>query len=496
MTVNPRVNPKKLRPYDEPPKRRRSLIPDAPDSAATGFFVAAAIWLAVATGIGLAAIALRVVQFQMSIPLGFFDLSVEVDGRRVDAAFANATVFGWLSNAFFAAIAFMLPRLTGRRLALEKLLILAVLIWNSALAGGVALLFVFDIGVNGPFTALPWFVEGGLATAAFIVTAAFVATAAAELRAAYVSVWFAGVALLGLLGLTGLASLVGILDAFFGLDGVPVGLASAFIGRALATMWLLGMTFAVLHYVVPRASAQPLASGGVAFLTFLTWIALAPVAALGTLADTSVPFVVTTLGAVATMLLIVPVGLAVGNLAGTLQGRWSLVLGIGPAAIATASLAFLLGTSLLEAIGSLRAVDAFVSGTDWETGAFVWAMYGAFTLAAFALAEHALPRILRRAWGGSHLTAAQVWLAFGGAALAGTVLIGGGLAEGSLVAAGTPPDDLSAQLLVYRAAAFASFGLVALAGVAMLANLFLIYTSAEPVEYVVPGQSAPATAGH
>ena len=46
------VNPKKLRPYDVPPKRRRSLIPEAPDSAATGFLVAAALWLAIATGLG------------------------------------------------------------------------------------------------------------------------------------------------------------------------------------------------------------------------------------------------------------------------------------------------------------------------------------------------------------------------------------------------------------------------------------------------------------
>ena len=47
------VNPKKLKPYDTPPKRRRSLIPEAPDSAATGFFVAAALWLALATALGV-----------------------------------------------------------------------------------------------------------------------------------------------------------------------------------------------------------------------------------------------------------------------------------------------------------------------------------------------------------------------------------------------------------------------------------------------------------
>ena len=101
MTVN--RNPKKSRPYDEPPKRRRSLIPGGVDSAASGFLVAALVWLVVATGIGALALAMRIVPFSLAIPLGVFDLGVELDLRRVEAAFANATVFGWLSNAGFAA---------------------------------------------------------------------------------------------------------------------------------------------------------------------------------------------------------------------------------------------------------------------------------------------------------------------------------------------------------------------------------------------------------
>ena len=44
---------KKLRPYDEPPRRRRRLIPGAPDSAAGMWFGVAALWLVIATGIGL-----------------------------------------------------------------------------------------------------------------------------------------------------------------------------------------------------------------------------------------------------------------------------------------------------------------------------------------------------------------------------------------------------------------------------------------------------------
>ena len=490
------VNPKKLRPYDEPPKRRRKLIPDGPDSAATSFFVAAALWLAVATGLGVLAIGLRMVDIGFSIPLGLFDLSFTFDERRVDYAFVNATVYGWLTNAGFAAVAFMTPRLLGKPLALEAGMTGAVAVWNLTLVGGIAALYVFDLGANAPLTAFPWLIDGGLAFGAFIVTGVFLATAATSLRASYVSLWFAGVSLLALLGLLSLNAGMGLLDFIIDLDELPVALASVFIERAVSVMWLLGMAYAVLHYVVPRGTGQPLAWAGIGMLTFLTWLVLAPLAGLSALADASIPYVITSVGIVATMLLLVPASLAVVNLAQSMQGRWTLAFGAGTAAFALVSLAFLFGASLLEAIGALRAVNLLVGGTDWERGAFLWATYGTFSFAAFALAEHALPRILRRAWGGGFLSSAQLWLTFGGVTLAGLALMGGGMAEGALLAQGTALDAVGEQLVAYRAIAFLGFGMVALAGMAFLVNLFLMYTSGERADYAIPGQSAPAAAGH
>jgi len=494
MTVN--RNPKKSRPYDQPPKPRRSLIPGGTDSAATGFVVAAAVWLAIATGIGALAIFIRIVPFELAFPFGIFDLGFELNERRVDAAFANATVYGWLSNAGFAAIAFMTPRLFGRPLAGEKLVNVAMAIWNLSLAGGIAALYVFDLGANAPLTAIPWFIGGGLALGALLVTGSFLATAGAGIRTGYISTWFAGVALLGLAGLTGLSATLGLVAFVIDLPSLTVALVSVFIERAIFTIWLLGMAYATLHYVVPRATGLPLASAGLGLLTWLTWLALAPVSAVAELRDTQVPYFVTTLGSVATILLLVPASLAVVNLAQSMSGRWSAVFGRGALAFAAVSATFLLATALLEAIGSLASVQARVTGTEWERGAFLWAAYGAFSLAALGLMEHATPRILRRSWGPGVLTSATLWLVFGGAAIGGVGLLGAGLAEGSLLAAGTAAEEIAAALLPYRVAGFLGFGLVALGGLSTLLNLFLIYTSGEPADYTVPGQAATAAAGH
>jgi cytochrome c oxidase cbb3-type subunit I len=495
MTVNPRVNPKKLRPYDQPPRRRRTLIPSAPDSAAIGFIVTAALWLALAGGLGLLALGLRFIPFEFSFGLGIFNLAFQIDPRRVDASFVNAAVYGWLTNAGFAAICFMAPRLSGRRLALERFLLLGLLAYNSALLAGVASLYVLDLGPNAPLSTMHWVFIGGLAAGAAIVTLSFALTALPALRTSYVSIWFAGIAVLSLLGLLSVIALVGILDWIIGLDDVVVGLASAFVQRAIATMWLLGMAYATLHYVVPRAVLQPLASGGVAVLTFLTWLALAPASALAVLVDVSVPYLVTTLGAVATMALFIPATLAFGNLASTLQGRWSVLFGTGAGALAAVSVVFLLASSLLEAIGVLQDVRAYLGPTDWPVGVFAWSAFGAFTFAAFALIDHAAPRIMKRAWGGGLASAAVLWLTFGGATITGVALMGSGMAEGSLALTHTPTEEVRAALFIYRVVAFGAFGLVALGSLALVTNLFMIYTTAEPVEYVLPGQPAPA-AGH
>ena len=489
------VNPKKLRPYDQPPKRRRKLIPDGPDSAATGFFIAAALWLAVATALGALAIGLRLVTFELSFPL-LFGYSFELDQRRVEYAFVNATVYGWLTNAGFAAVAFMTPRLLGRRMAMEAGLVGAFAIWNMSLAGGITALYVFDLGPNAPLSALLWLFDGGLAFGALLVTIAFLVTAAASLRTSYVGLWFAAVALLSIAGLTGLNALIGLVELFVDLPELLVALASVFVERAISVMWLLGIAYATLHYVVPRAAGQPLASAGLGWLSFLAWLMLAPLAGLATLVDVNIPFAITSLGHVAGMLLLVPAALTVVNLVQTLSGRWTLLFGPGSIAFAAIALAFLLAVSLLDAIASLRIVQDFVGRTDWERGAWLWATYGTFTFAAFALADHALPRILRRAWGGGFLPAAQLWLAFGGVTLAGLALMGGGMAEGSLRAQGTAPDAAGAALLVYHAVAFAGIGMVALAGLALVMNLFLMYASGEPAEYSVPGPSTAAAAGH
>jgi cbb3-type cytochrome oxidase subunit 1 len=161
---------------------------------------------------------------------------------------------------------------------------------------------------------------------------------------------------------------------------------------------------------------------------------------------------------------------------------------------ALVSMAFLLASALLEAIGALRSVQGLVRGTEWMTGVVTLSTLGAATLAFFALADHAAPRLFRRDWAGSVLTDAQLWAGFAGATLGGLALVGAGIVHGSLMREGAPPEEISGTLLWFRLVAAGGLGLAALSAVCMLATLFLIYTTARRAEYTL-ADASPAS-GH
>jgi cytochrome c oxidase cbb3-type subunit 1 len=497
------VNPKRLRPYDEPPRRRRQLVPDAPDTAAKGYLTLSLIWLVAATGIGVlwAGQLLFPDQLTFKFDLGGLPiigtLPVEASPTTVASGFRDAVVFGWLSNAAIGAIFFITPRLLGVRLVDERMAALSLGAWNVGVAAGLAAVYLPSVSQTGPLAEFPLPVDGLLLLALLLVNGSFWRTVAAvRTGLPYISIWYFGIGLLALLGSYALGA--GAQAPLIGLDQTALALINAFVSRAVEVYWLLGVALGALYYVMPRATGNPLHSTGIAFLGWVLWAGFAGLSALGALVDPSVPFVITSLGRMGTILMVAPIFLAVANLALTIRGRWTMALSAGTLAYAVVALTFLLTSALLEAIGSLRSVDGLVGRTEWTTGVWTLAVLGAYTFAFYALAEHAGPRVFRRDWRGSFLGDAQLWATLAGAGFAGLGLIATGVARGSLLMEGTPPEEIDAGLLFFRTIAAGGLGLLALGAVAALISLFLLYTSAPRAEYVVgtaPG-SASAAAGH
>ncbi|HET7140879.1 MAG TPA: cbb3-type cytochrome c oxidase subunit I [Candidatus Limnocylindria bacterium] len=490
------ANLKKLRPYDQAPRTRRELVPNAPDSAATLWLAVAVVWFVVATGLGALWLLQEIFpQATFTWHAAFpFNLKIWVvlQPDRMLAGFVNAVVYGWLTNAAIGAIWFITPRVTGRPLVSNLGANVALGLWNLAVLLGLATIFMGilpDHGLLSEFT-LPVDALGVLAI--LMVNGVFWGSVARGLGpSTYISVLYFGI---GLLAFLGLFTLNAALELITFADPWPLLLNDAY-ARALEAYWLLGAAVGTLYYVVPRASGNPLYSGGLALLGWLTWLVLSIVAALAALVDPSVPYLLTTLGSVGTMLLLLPAFLVTANLLLTLRGRWSLLLRFGGLSMALIALAFLVMATIIQAIGGLRSVIAYTGATEWAVGALVYTGLGTYTFAFLALGAHAFPRLLRRASGFGSLTDAAQWLTFAGVAIAGAGLMFSGIAHGSLLAQAAGPDVIASTLVWFRLGAVAGMGLLALGALAFLLDLFLMYTAGEPAVYVTtaPPPDAAAT---
>jgi cbb3-type cytochrome oxidase subunit 1 len=484
------ANLKKLRPYDQPPRTRTPLVPGAPDSAATLWLAISSLWLLVAAGLGalwLLELMFSAAAFQVHFPLPFdLNIWVVLDAQRSAAGFQNALVYGWLTNAAIGAVWFIVPRLTGRNLVSNAGANVALGLWNLAVLLGLATIFLGTLPA-GPLSEFPLPIDGLAVLALLMVNGLFWGTVLPSLGGGtYVSILYFGIALLAFLGLYTAESIVPLLN----LGETQTVLANSFYVRALEAYWLLGAAVGTLYYVVPRATGNPLNSAGIAMLGWVIWLVLSLLTGLSRLLDPSIAYAVTTLGSVATMLLVLHAFLVAGNLLFTIRGRWALTLLPGTLALSLVALVFLIASSTVEAIGALRSVQELVVPTEWMDGALVFAGFGTYTLAALALIDHAFPRLLRRAWGSNLLVATEFWTVWAGATIAGASLMLGGLAQGSMLNQGMAPEQIDGVLIWFRLVALGGLGLVALGALALVIDLFLMYTAGRTVEYEV---AAPAS---
>jgi len=485
-------NLKRLRPYEQPPRPRRHLLPSGPDSAAMGFFGFGALWLVTATGIGtFAALQLAMSEFQLVVALPF-GLSFEFTPATVAAGFRHTFVWGWLTNAALGAVFFVTPRLTGRPLAHLRMGVVGMITWNVGFAAGLTLLYIPALADTGTLTAFPLPVNLVLLLGLVLVNMSFWTSVRGTERPFVGLAWF-GVAMLVLFVLTAAATVIGPLE----LSPTVEALVEAMWVRGVSLLWVLGVAIGALHYLIPRLTGQPLASGSLAWFGLGSWLILGVVSCFGAAVHPSVPYALVSAGNAATLLLLVPATAIIGNLTMTLRGRWALVLSPGPMALAVASLTFLGGSVLLAGVGSLRGVQASVALTEWPFGLAAFALGGAATIGLLAIGEHAWPRILHRSHGEGLVAYLVTWTAVGGAAVAGVALMAAGLFHVDMVAEGMPPGEISANLLLLHLVAWAGLGLLGLAAVGHALSAYLLAAHGRPVRTTTPG-AAPvaAPAGH
>jgi cytochrome c oxidase cbb3-type subunit 1 len=425
-------------------------------------------------------------------------------GRIVPAA-QNALVYGWGMNAAFAFSLWLMARLSATTLRHGGWLFVAAKFWNIGVTLGL-------LGILGGWSTsfelleMPRFVTLILLAAYALIGVWAVTTfSIRNTENVYASQWYLFGAAFWFPWLYAIAQVM-LFKA--PVRGVLQPVVNAWYVHGLYGLWFIPMALAAAYYFLPKILGKPIANYYLAALAFWWLVATTAFAGGSRLIGAPVPVWISTLGAVANFLLVIPVVVISLNLFGTLSGRYGALKGsITLRFILLSMLGFVFASALNLAL-SLRGFAQIAQFTlltelrDWVI------LYACFSTAMFGAAYFFLPRLTGREWYSPLLIKAHFGATVVGMALIIVALAVGGWQQGHLLNdASVPFSDITKVLSLWFTVH--SIGLIILlAGhLAFLINFLLITVPISvkgtvlaqfknPPDLIVPPSASAATEGH
>jgi cytochrome c oxidase cbb3-type subunit 1 len=351
------------------------------DRLAVTHFLVGAVFLLI--GGTLQLLSLMALRFGYIFPVSY--------GRLEPAA--NLTLMvGFAAISLVGGIYYVLPRLTGARLAATRIAGLGLLGMAGLTALGLVALFL-GLGDGGQPVGLPWWLDIPLAAVLFVPALVTVGTIRRRVeQRSFVTLWFVlgGVVWLPLLYT---AHLVSDLPAA---SSVTVAFAEMFLSAGFVTMFLVTVGSGLAYYTTVKELDVPLASRQLALVGFWS-LGFASIwwGAAQLLFGPAPGWVA---GVVAALGLAWPIG-ALANAASvtmSLEGKWSS-LGEKPSVLSgVLGLYLTIGVAAVAALAGFRSVGAVTSLTPfWEAVEYV-SLAGIGTLLVSGVAFSGIPRMTGR----------------------------------------------------------------------------------------------------
>lgn len=351
------------------------------DRLAVIHFLVGAVFLIV--GGALQLLSLIALRFAYLFPVSY---------GRIEPAANLSLMIGFAAVSLVGGVYYVLPRLTGARLAMTRLAGLGLLGMTGLTGLGIVAIF-FDIGDGGQPLGLPWWLDIPLAGALFAPTLATITTIRhREEHRSFVTLWFVlgGVVWLPLLYVAHLVADIP------GVASVTSAYAQGFFTAGFVTMFLVTVGSGLIYYTTVKEMDVPLASRQLALVGFWSlgfasvwWGAAQLIFGPG-------PGWVA--GVAAALGLAWPIGALANaaNISMTLEGSWT-GLGEKPAVLSgILGLYLAVGVAIVAALAGFRSVAAVMSLTAfWEAVEYV-SLSGLAALLVSGATFAALPRLVGR----------------------------------------------------------------------------------------------------
>ena len=351
------------------------------DRLAVTHFLTGAVFLIV--GGGLQLLSLVTLRFGNLVPISY---------GRLEPAANLALMIGFAAISLVGGVYYVLPRLTGTRLAGTGLGVLGLLGMSGLTALGL-LAVLLGFGDGGQPLGLPWWLDVPLAAVLFLPALVTIGTIRARTEErSFVTVWFVigGVVWLPLLFV---AHLVTHLP---GASAVTVAFAEVFLSAGFVTMFLVTVGSGLVYYTTVKELDVPLASRQLALVGF--WSLGFAAVWWGTAQLLFGPGPGWIAGVAAALGLAWPIGALANaaNISMTLEGSWT-GLGEKPAVLSgVLGLYLTVGVAGAAALAGFRSIGSVASLTPfWEAVEYV-SLTGVGTLLISSVTFAGLPRLVGR----------------------------------------------------------------------------------------------------
>ena len=352
------------------------------------FFTSGAAWLAVSLLLGIVA------SVKMHAP-EFLDSCGWLNVGRVQPAHMLTLIYGWGIQAALGVTVWLMSRLSRQECRASGTILLAGHLWNLGVSLGViGVLAGYGTGV--PWMEFPTFVWPVLLFSYILVTVwSIIQFRVREGGHIYISQWY----LLGsILWFPWLYLTANALIFVFPGNGLFANAINAWFKSGLIYLYFVPVAIGAAYYLAPKVSGRPVYSYQLALLGFWSLALVLPWAGMQKLTGAPIPVFLTTFGAAATVLFLIPSVAVSVNILKTMSFGGEVMKNSPSLRFTSAGIIALLALGVLgmasNTISSLRLTQFSIANYGLE----ILAIYGVFSLCIFGAIYFIVPRITRREW--------------------------------------------------------------------------------------------------
>jgi cbb3-type cytochrome oxidase subunit 1 len=385
---------------------------------------AALTWVTVGASLLMIGGVLYLLTALQELSADVFDLGEASSFERLRPVAHTLVTFGGLGMLGTGVALDLVRRLGHGRAQLDLVARAAGALTTLGVVGG-SVAILLGHGTDRAGVDLPWPFAVPVALGLLLAAVTAVAT---TFRRPHDSLHPSGWHLLAALAQAPVLVVVGIFARGSGVSGRT---AHAFSSSGLMLLWLVSLGVGIALYVVPTASRAPLHSRQLALIGFWGWVLLAPLAGLSRLMSEPTTDRLESIGAAASVALVVPALAIAINLFATYSGRTSLAFS------ADVRLG-LLGAGLLVTAAAFAALEPTSVGdtlhdTYFSAGLRELWIFGAAAALVVAGVYHCLPGLTRHRLANPRFAASHAWLLVAGAGLVFLGLAVAGYTQGALL---------------------------------------------------------------